>query len=653
MPFETSIKYLNAGLFSEFLRARDEYKASCKQLKNFIPTLQGPLVRRGGTIFHADITGAIRLVPFIFNAEQRYLFVFFPTRIDILNGGTYTLHSSINVSYAEDDIPNLYISQVQDVMYIAHANYPLKSITRSAGSGGVISFALSDVVFQNGPYMEENTTNTTFTFASNKITSSTDIFDATDVGRWIHVEVINSGTTKVFDCQITSYIDANNVNVGNVDGDTDGTATKLWRMSPFSSKIGYPEAICLHQERIWVAKGGYVYAGKQSAGTDFKIKKKDGVVDDQNGFSCNLSNERSGDIFWLISSDLIYVGGLNCINGVTSNSFGYAVTPSNRKAVKAQMNGACSSRPVLVDDGVVFIDLFRRSMYFLKYNSVYDNYSNDNLMTFNEDVSLGKIKEVCYSSKRIPCLWCCKKDGSLIGCSFSTINKIVAWFEADVGGFVQSITSLPNISEEKDDVLLAVKRNINGEEKLYLEEFSAGLDPGIKDARGAVFLDCCSGVINDDVAFDEVDNLEHLEGKTVSVLLDGAKHPDCVVSDGKIKLNTKGKSCVVGLPFESVIEPATIVPIEGAERKHKHISGIELMLLDSLGGMVGVNDSNMKWMPMRYTNYKMDQANNLFSGNYKVASGGYWTQDASVIIKTSDPLPFTLLGIYVTMEIEK
>ena len=124
MPIIQAVKSLNAGKFSPLLRARDEYVASCKTLKNFIPTVQGPLQRRAGTRYVADITGAVRLLPFVFSPLQRYLFVFYENKIDVMNGETVV--KTLQTSYKAADIPNLFYTQVQDVMFLAHADYPMK-----------------------------------------------------------------------------------------------------------------------------------------------------------------------------------------------------------------------------------------------------------------------------------------------------------------------------------------------------------------------------------------------------------------------------------------------------------------------------------------------------------------------------------------------
>jgi hypothetical protein len=54
-----------------------------------------------------------------------------------------------------------------------------------------------------------------------------------------------------------------------------------------------------------------------------------------------------------------------------------------------------------------------------------------------------------------------------------------------------------------------------------------------------------------------VSGLDHLEGKTVSVLADGSPEPDRVVSGGRITLADKASVIHVGLPYCSLMCPQT------------------------------------------------------------------------------------------------
>ena len=57
MSCAVSFVRFNVGEISDLMGGRvdtEEYKGACKVLKNFIPSVQGPATRRGGTRFVAE-----------------------------------------------------------------------------------------------------------------------------------------------------------------------------------------------------------------------------------------------------------------------------------------------------------------------------------------------------------------------------------------------------------------------------------------------------------------------------------------------------------------------------------------------------------------------------------------------------------------------
>ncbi len=649
MPIIQAVKSLNAGKFSPLLRARDEYVASCKTLKNFIPTVQGPLQRRAGTRYVADITGAVRLLPFVFSPLQRYLFVFYENKIDVMNGETVV--KTLQTTYKAADIPNLFYTQAQDVMFLAHADYPMKKITRTIGANNAADFKIEDVAFKNGPYLDENITDTTISVAGTTATASANLFSANDIGRWIHVETVDNGATKCLDAKISAVPSATTATLTDLNGEFhSGKATKMWRMSPFSASNGYPESVCYHQERLWVAKAGRIYAACQAGGVDFSIKKADATVLETNGFSVNMAVEKGADIYWLVSADMLTVGTLSFEYGITSSTLGLAVTPSNKKAVKAFDVGTCSLKPELTDDGIVFTDTFRRSIYFLRYSQVYETYEKSDLTKFNPDITRGKIKETAFCAKKTPILWACKKDGSRIGCTLSIRENVVAWFDADVSGKVVSLCSLPNIDQERDSLFLAVERNVNGIKKTYLETLSDGLPDGDRLPTNSIFVDCAV-VIDKESPQTVIDGLGHLEGQTVDILADGGVQPSQVVSNGSVNLQSAAKHVIVGIGYESVVEPSSLIPSVNKERTFKHISNIEVMLLDTLGGKAGVEAVGLNTIQYYTGTQKMNAPVPLFSGIKQISTGGHWSKDATVRVVQDMPLPMTIQALYVTMEV--
>ena len=82
MSYTTGLVRFNVGEISELMGGRidtEEYKGACKILKNFIPSVQGPVSRRGGTRFVAEVKNSAkktRLYAFQYSAVLSYLLEF-------------------------------------------------------------------------------------------------------------------------------------------------------------------------------------------------------------------------------------------------------------------------------------------------------------------------------------------------------------------------------------------------------------------------------------------------------------------------------------------------------------------------------------------------------------------------------------------------
>ena len=188
----------NAGEISELMGGRidtEEYRAACKILKNFIPSVQGPVSRRGGTRFVAEVKNSskkTRLFAFQFSSVLSYLLEFgdhyvrfYYHRNPIVNSDGTPVE--ITVPYAADDLDRLYFSQSGDVVYIAHPFYPLRTITRFSQT----DWRTAEVNLIDGPYLPLNGGDISLTPSAVQgnitITASANVFSSTDVGRQVRI----------------------------------------------------------------------------------------------------------------------------------------------------------------------------------------------------------------------------------------------------------------------------------------------------------------------------------------------------------------------------------------------------------------------------------------------------------------------------------
>ncbi len=210
MPKATTLQGdFSAGELSPLLYGRTSvprYKQGLDTCTNYLPTLQGPLVRRPGTKYLTNVKDSSTppaLIPFNFSETQAYvlefgnnyvrfytnggqvvtsgtlysavgaygagnspvsfLFPFYSTRNSkSLNYGESVLsYTSITAGsvlelqspYAYTDVADIKWAQSNDVLYLFHPKYPVYKLSRY----GALEWDMRQVAFQDGPYLALNT----------------------------------------------------------------------------------------------------------------------------------------------------------------------------------------------------------------------------------------------------------------------------------------------------------------------------------------------------------------------------------------------------------------------------------------------------------------------------------------------------------------
>jgi len=146
--------------------------------------------------------------------------------------------------------------------------------------------------------------------------------------------------------------------------------------------------------------------------------------------------------------------------------------------------------------------------------------------------------------------------------------------------------------------------------------------------------------------------LSHLEGQTVSILGDGATHPNKTVSSGAVTLDRYVTKAHAGLSYNSTLKT---LRVEGgsqqgtAQGKIKRINEIVVRLLNTVGLQVGKDVSNLDIVPFRSSADKMDEPIALFTGGKEIEFDGEFDSDGQLVVRQDQPLPMTVLAVYATL----
>lgn len=155
-------------------------------------------------------------------------------------------------------------------------------------------------------------------------------------------------------------------------------------------------------------------------------------------------------------------------------------------------------------------------------------------------------------------------------------------------------------------------------------------------------------ISNGAFARNSVVGLSHLEGKTVSILADGAVLPREVVVGGSISIERAAVKIHVGLQYFSDLQtlPLTLNIEAFGQGRVKNINQAWVRVFQSSGLFVGPTADKLTEAKMR-TNEPYGSPPALRSDEISVNITPTWAQGGQIYIRQADPLPLTIVGITI------
>jgi len=644
-----------------------KYPTGCKTLENMIVYPHGSAARRSGSQFVAEVKDSskeTRLIPFEFSTTQTYMLEFGEQYIrfykdngQILSGGSAY---EISSPYLESELFDIKYAQSADVMYLCHPNHPVKKLART----GHTSWTLTSVEFTNGPFMDHNIETTTMTASHTNagqtgtltLSSTTGVNSnqgwlSTDVGRLVHML---DGHVK-----ITGYTSSTVVNMEVISDISNGSATTDFALGSFSDTTGYPSCVTFFEQRLVFA------ATLSQPQTLFFSKSGDyenmddnyhGVVADDDSIIYTIASNQVNAIRFMTATRTLIIGTAGGEFAVSGGGTDIAITPTNILIKKQSNNGAANVDALAVGNATLFLQRARRKLRELAYNFDVDGYVAPDLTILAEHISEGGFKQLSYQQEPNQVIWCARNDGQLVGLTYQREQQVVAWHRHIFGGVFgsgnsvcDSVATIPTDDSEYQTWVI-IKRTINGATKRYVE-YIHQYDFDETDDTSFNFLD--SQLAYDGSAVTNISGLAHLEGQTVSVLADGATHPDKVVSSGAIVLERAASKVKVGLSYTSLLQTMRIdagAQNGTSQSKTKRIYEITARLYESIGVEIGPDLANMERIPFRSSANLMDSGINVFTGDKEIEFRGNYETDGFIFVRQTQPLPLTILSLYPKLQ---
>lgn len=620
------------------------YANGVTTLENMTTFPQGGATRRFGTRYVAEVktsANKTRLIPFQFNTTQAYIIElgnlymrFYMNGGQILSGGS---PYEIATPWTTAQIFDVRFSQTADIMYLTHSSHKVRKLSRT----GHTAWTLSEVEFTDGPYLDKNITATTVTPSATTgtitLTASAALFESTHVGApWRITHGATTGWVK-----ITAFTSSTQVTAEVKKALGGTTATADWYEGAFSDKRGYPAAVTLFEERLWL--GGTTYQPQTIWGSyagSYEDMTPGSNASDAVNYT--IGSRQANIIRWLEPSNKLIIGTAEAEFSAGAPN-GEAVTPTNVRIRPETNHGVAALQPVQVGNSILFLQRAKKKLREMLYRPESDDYAAGyiarDVTLLSEHISGSGFSDLSYQQEPDTIVWCVRSDGQLAGLTFDKYNDIVSWHRHTTDGSFESVATIP--TETSNQVWFIVNRTINGATKRYVEYVDDTQWTGSTKFQW-IGLNTDSALTYSGSATTSITGLGHLEGKTVKVIANGATHPDKTVSGGAITLDRSSTEVEIGLGYNSKL--VTARPEAGggngtAQGKRKRWSQVIVRLYKSLG--VKINGDQV---PFRASSDAMGAAPALTSEDVSVMNLGY-DRDGRITIEQTQPLPLTVLLI--------
>jgi hypothetical protein len=660
---------ISPEMFGRFDDAK--YQSGLARCRNFITKPQGPAENRPGFAFVRavkDSTKKVRLIPFTYSTTQTMViemgpgyFRFHTQGATLMSGG---VPYEIANPYAEADLFDVHYVQSADVLTLVHPNYAPRELRRLGATNWqltTLSFA-APIAAPGAPTLVaagHTAVKYTYYYVVTAVDSEGVSESAASAASSAGGNLFETGATVTISWAAVTGASRYNVYkmqgglygyIGQTSGLSivdDNISPDLGKTPPiydtvFNAAGDYPGAVSYFEQRrcfagttnkpqnIWMTKSG------TETNMSYSLPIRD---DDRIAF--RVAAREANTIRHIVPLTQLLLLTSSAEWRVTSVNSD-AITPSTISVRPQSYVGSSNVQPVIINNTLIYGAARGGHVRELAYNWQASGFITGDLSLRAPHLfDTFDIVDMAYAKAPQPMVWFVSTSGRLLGLTYVPEQQVGAWHWHDTDGVFESCTV---VAEGGEDALYCViRRTINGNSVRYVERMASRQ---FTDQADAFFVD--AGATYSGVPADVISGLDHLEGKTVSILADGAVHPQRVVTGGSITLDIEASAVQIGLPIEADLQtlPLAVQLQDGSfgQGRFKNVNKVWLRVYRSSGIFVGPSASELTEAKQRTTeNYGTPPA--LKSEEIPIVLTPSWADSGQIFVRQSDPLPLTVVSM--------
>lgn len=665
------------GEVAPSMRGRVEdvgYANGLARCRNFLVRPQGMVENRAGLRFVAEVKDSakrVRLIPFTFSGEQTMV-IELGDKYARFHTGAATIFEGnapyeIATPYAEEHLMDIHHVQSADILTLVHPNYPPQELRRLGATNWKLEAISFVPKFEPPTELKAEATRIRLAPGVQQIDLKyrykvTAVKDGVESKESAEVEVTNDlytpGNSNTLTWKAVDGADhylvykrqsgmfglagyANETSFEDRGVSPDMAKTPPKYKAVFDKAQHYPAAVSYYQQRrvlagtpaepqkVWMTKSG------TESDMSYSTPSRD---DDR--IEVRVAAREASPIRHIVPlTKLLILTGSAEWNVDTQNSD--VLTNTTISISPHSYVGANNVQPVIVNASVIYCAARGGHVHELAY-------SRDAGGFITADISLRaphlfdgyRLVDMAFGKAPWPLVWLISTDGRLIGNTYVPEQQIGAWHWHQTDGAFETCAV---VAEGDEDMLyVVVRRSINGQTRRYIERLESRAFGAQEDA---FFVD--SGLSYHGMPVKTLKKLDHLEGKTVSILADGAVHVPQTVTNGEIRLQHAAKKIHVGLPYTAEIQTLPVVgDIDNGKGRGltKNVNKIWLDVIRSSGIWVGPDEIRLVANKQRTTE-PLGTPPRLKTEQIEIVVFPDWNDYGQIIVQQRDPLPLSLVSL--------
>jgi hypothetical protein len=410
--------------------------------------------------------------------------------------------------------------------------------------------------------------------------------------------------------------------------------------NPFTGSGNYPSTVSFFEQRlVWARTSNAPNAVFASRSGDYENMDISRPLRDSDGIQFKLAAGRVNAVNQIVSMDSLFCLTSDSIFKITGGPNGY-ISPTAFNSRRQNGRGGSRLSPLVIDANAFYQTSVGNSVRVIGYEFQSDSTQTNDITIFSPHLFRGfDIVAWAYAQEPRSLIWAVRSDGKLLCFTWEKEQQVWGWTICETDGLVESVCV---ISEgEEDRLYLTVRRN----GKLLIERMAAARWVGVEST---CFLD---SAITYGFATPQtvLNNLGHLEGRTISALVDGSVVTGLIVSGGKATLPTAGLIVTAGLPFTATVQtlPLALETKTGwSVAKPQSAAKALVRVIETRGISAGPTIERLEPLRSRLNELPGD-VTSLKTGVLETYLQADINGGASVVIQSSDPLPMTVTGILI------